>query len=807
MRPCIGILGENKLPNNGNVKMHEYPVPRYVSKKCNVWSAEAYPEEKGNLFGSVCQSCKEIASELGEIDSVKSMSDTDVSSQIKEEFHQGLMVKPDIDALQNYDVDFDKSCINQNDEEFFSELDEGQFSSEINNETANLAMSRKRVAKSGKKKLAKRKRLEAALTDYHYTGPIAVNHDEVTRELKVIPVQETVHNLEYIGDMHPFHEEKDWMAIFFPQAENPICPLCHAQFRSSVFLILHLKLKHAFDWYQCSECKIWRNQPSDIISHCDELHEGVDTEHMCPCCKTSIRSKELEEHCLSCFPIKYSKRNLASGRTFYRSQLHNCQLCSGVFKNITNYRNHLRSNHDSEAFKCDIDGCDYITTRGFHMNTHKLKVHKENRDPTEAPSEPKMCDICGRKFSTLGNLINHRKNEHNALTSATGEFPCPECDETFGSKNTRYSHINTVHVKISFDCVECGKSFALKEKLKQHKIKVHSKEKIKAQCTICLKWFSNKEYCDNHVRREHTGERPFICLFCDSAFYSATQLWFHRKRLHPDSWAAEKKRRIWLKSNKGKDSDEYKIQCHLCDQTTQTIDALRSHWDEVHPGETDLGFQLKYKEKGPHICEHCGHNFPTAKGLFCHMYKAHRKLIRPKFEPKVFCEICGKGFAASRNLIIHKSRKHEIKLDRGDKPKPQSKWKKYYLSGQSLLCDICGSSFSSAFTLRNHKEGHANDANKPKNCTYCDKQFPTFNQMTSHRRCAHAKEYAVDKEKLQTQEGSKYLGREHPSKTFLHPKEKRTCTICERTLCSRQQLHLHMKALHGTGLPGYVARK
>ena len=34
-------------------------------------------------------------------------------------------------------------------------------------------------------------------------------------------------------------------------------------------------------------------------------------------------------------------------------------------------------------------------------------------------------------------------------------------------------------------------------------------------------------------------------------------------------------------------------------------------------------------------------------------------------------------------------------------------------------------------------------------------------------------------------------------------RRKATCAVCGVTLCSRTQLHLHMKARHGTGLPGY----
>ena len=799
-RPCIGILGENKFPNNGNVKAHELPVLRHVSKECNVWSGEAYTEEKGNYFGAaVCLSCRKIGEELQEINPSESKVDTGGSSQIKEEFHDELMTKPDIESMQTYNLDFDNGGLNDNDE-LFTDLDEGQFLNEINNETTKSVKSQVQVAKSAKKKKsATKKRIKngGVQADYHYTGPIAVINDEVTRELKIIPVQETAPQREYIGDLHPFHDQIDWMAILFPQAEDPICPLCQSKFRSSGFLILHLKLKHAFDWYQCSECKIWRNQPGEIISHWEEMHNGVDAELICPCCKIPISIKELEDHCLSCFLNKYDRRNLPFiNSTHYKASYYKCHLCPEDFNERVNYLTHLKTYHDNEVLKCDKDGCDYIATRGpCQLQLHKLRAHKENADPTEAPSELKICDICGRKFSVLSVLLNHKRNEHNVTTHVLRQFPCHECDKTFGSKDTRESHINTVHLKLSFDCVECGKSFARKIKLQQHKLKVHSKEDIKEQCDVCQEWFCNKETVDNHKRKAHTGERPFVCLFCGNAYFSATQMNLHRRTKHPDSWAAEKKRRIWLRDNKGKDPNEYKIQCHLCDQKTPTIEVLRSHWDEKHPGETDNSRGgPTIQENGLYICEHCGSKFPTINGLRSHVVQKH---ATPKYKPKVTCEICGKAISTKTHLIIHKMRIHKMTFE------GVNGGKKYV--PDKLLCDICGASSTSPYSLRIHKEElHLNDSKKPKNCTYCDKEFPTYARMTGHRRIAHLQQYTADKDVLLRQEGSRYLGKEHPSKRFY--RKNSTCATCGKTLCSRQQLHFHMKALHGAGLPDYCSR-
>ena len=52
---------------------------------------------------------------------------------------------------------------------------------------------------------------------------------------------------------------------------------------------------------------------------------------------------------------------------------------------------------------------------------------------------------------------------------------------------------------------------------------------------------------------------------------------------------------------------------------------------------------------------------------------------------------------------------------------------------------------------------HANASKKPRNCTYCGKEFPHYVNMVRHRTMAHPDQYKVDRAKLAKEEGSKYL--------------------------------------------------
>ena len=93
---------------------------------------------------------------------------------------------------------------------------------------------------------------------------------------------------------------------------------------------------------------------------------------------------------------------------------------------------------------------------------------------------------------------------------------------------------------------------------------------------------------------------------------------------------------------------------------------------------------------------------------------------------------------------------------------------------------------------------HDESFSRPTSCTYCKKEFPNFVNMTRHRKIAHRELYKIDREKLMREEGSTCIGQDR-TKYY----QKATCEICGTILCSRAQLNLHMKALHGKGLPGY----
>ena len=62
---------------------------------------------------------------------------------------------------------------------------------------------------------------------------------------------------------------------------------------------------------------------------------------------------------------------------------------------------------------------------------------------------------------------------------------------------------------------------------------------------------------------------------------------------------------------------------------------------------------------------------------------------------------------------------------------------------KSAMCDICGKAFTPG-NLKKHMRMHGD--NRPKKCTYCDREFPTYKAMTGHRKFAHAEQYKTDRD-------------------------------------------------------------
>lgn len=161
------------------------------------------------------------------------------------------------------------------------------------------------------------------------------------------------------------------------------------------------------------------------------------------------------------------------------------------------------------------------------------------------------------------------------------------------------------------------------------------------KCIKCNKVFSTPHGLEVHVRRSHSGTRPFACEMCAKTFGHAVSLEQH-KAVH---------------------SQERSFDCKICGKTFKRSSTLSTHL-------------LIHSDTRPYPCQYCGKRFHQKSDMKKHTF------IHTGEKPHK-CQVCGKAFSQSSNLITH-SRKHT-----GFKP---------------FGCDLCGKGFQRKVDLRRHKE-------------------------------------------------------------------------------------------------------
>ena len=292
----------------------------------------------------------------------------------------------------------------------------------------------------------------------------------------------------------------------------------------------------------------------------------------CPNCAQDFLSSLLPEHVLSCF------------KRIYMKSVSQCAYCQFTFKDRKEYTKHLATH--AEALSCKYEGCSYITD-GPKRLAHHIARHGRDRN------DLLYCDQCAKSFRSGRSLTYHVKREHGTAEedqSALYNYHCRYCNLSFTSGHSRESHENVEHLKQSYPCEICGKAFSLLSTVRSHVQDVHAdketKEKRKVQCSICGKWLSCRYTLDSH-KRTHTGERPYKCNFCGEGFVSATWMGIHRRKMHPEQWEQEVKRREEKKVLKRKQNNNPEQDGDVQSTLEPTKDTSRSN---INPKSQDLAF-------------------------------------------------------------------------------------------------------------------------------------------------------------------------------------------------------------------------
>lgn len=198
---------------------------------------------------------------------------------------------------------------------------------------------------------------------------------------------------------------------------------------------------------------------SSDVSEDEDVTENEDKLYNCSKCmksftKESKYQKHLKSHSTKAriFPCKTCKRKFTTEILLARHEIvhsdlitqikfetnhHRCIICNEVFKEKTNYEDHVRE--------------------------HKMMMKEQTL---------LACIYCDKPYGKLSNLIRHLKTHDENKT-----HECNVCQKTFAMGQDLIDHLNKHRGFNPHSCQICGKSYTQISKLNNH-IKTHTEAKV-----------------------------------------------------------------------------------------------------------------------------------------------------------------------------------------------------------------------------------------------------------------------------------------------------------------------------------------
>lgn len=289
------------------------------------------------------------------------------------------------------------------------------------------------------------------------------------------------------------------------------CEFCDSVFSNMKAMFVHVAIRHAPSAsFQCNTCNLKVLTLKELLLHRrDECLNGKEVGKSLYklACVWACNVCNLEFHGLEKLFLHRWVYHIARAEIFFVLVIKNLQnssdLSSSSFYFLpSSFRSILSLNsHEEFHFFPRLD-----------PKTNELRFH---------------CEICTFMCATAEEFIEHFKSKHQKKAKPDEVSETSERKVKPATSRRGGSHQTSTRPR-QFLCEVCGKSYTQSSHLWQH-LRFHQGVKP-FECKVegCGRKFTIRPDLNDHVRKCHTGERPYLCTICNKRFLTGSVFYQHR---------------------------------------------------------------------------------------------------------------------------------------------------------------------------------------------------------------------------------------------------------------------------------------